>query len=103
MVEKIIQLDNISPINFLGVENCTNDNILIISAHCEVVKLNPTDVINNLDSEFVAVWGKQIPLWNGKKITPEKVTCYQSYGRYNSPNTMEIEKDREMPPSSTTM
>ena len=54
----------------LGVENCTNDNILIISAHCEVVKLNPTDVINNLDSGFVAVWGKQIPLWNGKKITP---------------------------------
>ena len=54
----------------LGVENCTNDNILIISAHCEVVKLNPTDVISNLDSEFVAVWGKQIPLWNGKKITP---------------------------------
>ena len=54
----------------LGVENCTNDNILIISAHCEIVKLNPTDVINNLDSGFVAVWGKQIPLWNGKKITP---------------------------------
>jgi glycosyltransferase involved in cell wall biosynthesis len=54
----------------LGVENCTNDYIFIISAHCEVVKLNPTDVINNLDSEFVAVWGKQIPLWNGKKITP---------------------------------
>ena len=54
----------------LGVENCTNDYIFIISAHCEVVKLNPTDVINNLDSGFVAVWGKQIPLWNGKKITP---------------------------------
>ena len=54
----------------LGVENCTNDYILIISAHCEVVKLNPTEVINNLDSGFVAIWGKQIPLWNGKKITP---------------------------------
>ena len=54
----------------LGVENCTNDYILIISAHCEIVKLNPTDVINNLDSGFAAVWGKQNPIWNGKKITP---------------------------------
>ena len=54
----------------LGVENCTNDYILIISAHCEIVKLYPTDVINNLDSGFVAVGGKQIPIWDGKKVTP---------------------------------
>jgi len=54
----------------LGLENCTNDYIFVISAHCEVVKLNLNDVINNLDSGYSAIWGKQIPLWNGKKITP---------------------------------
>ena len=54
----------------LGLENCTNDYIFVISAHCEVVKLNPNEVITNLDSGYSAIWGKQIPLWNGKKITP---------------------------------
>ena len=55
----------------LGLENCTNDYIFIISAHCEVVKLNINDVMGELDStDVIAVWGKQIPLWNGKKITP---------------------------------
>jgi len=58
----------------LGVENCTNDYIFVISAHCEIVKLNPNEVIEELSStDVVAIWGKQVPLWNGKRITPRYI------------------------------
>jgi glycosyltransferase involved in cell wall biosynthesis len=58
----------------LGVENCTNDYIFVISAHCEIVKLNPNEVIEELSlTDVVAIWGKQVPLWNGKRITPRYI------------------------------
>ena len=58
----------------LGLENCTNDYIFVISAHCEIVKLNPNEVIEELSStDVVAIWGKQVPLWNGKRITPRYI------------------------------
>ena len=52
----------------LGLEHCTKDYVLIMSSHCHITKLNFDDVKNNLDSGFAAVWGKQNPIWNGKKI-----------------------------------
>ena len=76
----------------LGLENCTNDYIFVISAHCEVVKLNLNDVINNLDSGYSAIWGKQIPLWNGKKITPRYM--WSNFGDKSTVNYFCNNEDR---------
>ena len=53
----------------LGLEHCTNDYVLVMSSHCQITKLDFNDVKNNLDSGFVSVWGRQNPIWNGKKIS----------------------------------
>jgi len=53
----------------LGVQNCSNDYILVLSSHCQISKLDFTVVKEQLDSGASSVWGKQIPIWNGKKIS----------------------------------
>ena len=53
----------------IGVQQCTSNYILILSAHCQITKLDFSEVKRQLDSDYVAVWGKQIPVWNGKKIS----------------------------------
>ena len=54
----------------LGVKNCTEDYVMILSAHCEVVKFDFDRVKEQLDRNGVgAVWGKQTPIWDGKKIS----------------------------------
>ena len=52
----------------LGVSKCTGDLILIISAHCEISKFNLDSAIKGLQDN-IAIWGKQIPIWDGKKIS----------------------------------
>jgi len=52
----------------MGVRQATNETILILSAHCVLTSVNYFDKINVLLSDHVAVWGKQIPIWNGKKV-----------------------------------
>lgn len=51
----------------LGVKSCSNNIILILSAHCVINKLNFDEIKKNL-KKFVSVFGNQIPVWNGKKI-----------------------------------
>tara|TARA_B100000795_G_scaffold157821_1_gene118517 strand:- start:7585 stop:8229 length:645 start_codon:yes stop_codon:yes gene_type:complete len=52
----------------LGVKKATGDLILIISAHCEISSFNLDQAIMDL-KDNIAVWGKQIPIWDGKKIS----------------------------------
>jgi len=56
----------------MGVEQCKNEITLIISAHCEIVDWIDKELINlNVSQDnLVSVWGKQIPIWDGKKVTP---------------------------------
>ena len=77
---KIYNMDNYSPgksLNF-GVTKCSNNYILILSAHSQIVKCNfdkIKELLNTgapIDSHCV-VWGKQIPIYKGKKITPRYV------------------------------
>ena len=56
----------------LGAKESTYDNILILSAHSEIIKLDYNDIINNL-KVYSAVFGKQIPIWNGRKINPRYI------------------------------
>lgn len=50
----------------LGINSCENDMTMIISAHCEIIEWREPI----WDDKLVAVWGKQIPIWDGKKVTP---------------------------------
>jgi len=52
-----------------GVRNSTNPYILILSAHCEIKSFDGKSIQQKLDDDIVGVWGKQIPIWDGKKIS----------------------------------
>ena len=67
---KILNINNYSPgraLN-LGVKNATKKYILILSAHCILKKLNEENIIKDLKNN-ACVFGNQIPVWYGKKIT----------------------------------
>ncbi len=52
----------------LGITNCTNETVLILSAHCQIVDVDLKKV-KNLLKKYVAVFGNQTPIFRGKKIT----------------------------------
>lgn len=56
----------------LGVEQSLSSNIMIISSHCIIRNLNFDEIKNNLENNL-AVFGKQIPFWFGKRITKKYV------------------------------
>jgi len=64
-------IDNYKPgesIN-MGVNLATNDYILVLSGHTQIIDLDFTSVKTNL-VKHKAVFGKQIPIHRGKKVTP---------------------------------
>ena len=66
---KFVKINNYTPgkaIN-LGVKHCSNPFVLIISAHCILKKMNLLELLECL-KKGAAVFGKQIPRYNGKKI-----------------------------------
>ena len=67
---KILKVTDYTPgksINY-GVSKASNDYILIISAHCVLNKINMKKHKKDLNNH-VAIFGNQIPKWNGKKIS----------------------------------
>lgn len=67
---KIIHIDDYAPgkaIN-LGVQNCSNKYVLLISSHCVLVKINLDKHKKDLKKHY-CVYGNQDPVWRGKKIT----------------------------------
>jgi glycosyltransferase involved in cell wall biosynthesis len=71
---KIYTINNYTPgksIN-LGVENATRDTILVLSAHSQILDLD-LEEINKQLKKHVAIFGKQIPIYRGKKITPRYI------------------------------
>ena len=66
---KFVKINNYTPgkaLN-LGVKNCSNPYILVLSAHCILKKINIDKLIDSL-SKNIAVFGNQIPVLNGNKI-----------------------------------
>ena len=71
---KMYNINEYSPgksLNF-GVKKCSNDYVLILSAHSQIIQCNFDEIKKLLDKHCV-VWGKQIPIYRGKKITPRYV------------------------------
>jgi len=79
---KIINISNYSPGASLnnGVRETTNDNVLILSAHSQITKLDFSKVVCDLE-KHVAVFGKQKPIYKGKKITPRYIWSHFSDNR----------------------
>ena len=50
-----------------AVKLCTNDTILILSAHCQIIRMNLEKIKKELTTHK-AVFGKQTPVYRGKKI-----------------------------------
>lgn len=68
---QIVEIENYSPgraLN-LGVLHATFNNICIISAHSVIKKVN-TNFLEHSLKKYPCVFGKQIPVYRGKKITP---------------------------------
>ena len=67
---KVYNIDSYTPgksLNF-GVSKCSNDYVLILSAHAQIIECHFGKVKRYLDKNC-AVGGKQIPIYNGKKIS----------------------------------
>ena len=67
---KIITIDEYSPgraIN-LGVAQSTREYVLVISSHCELESFSLAKHQDDL-KQLSAIFGNQIPIWHGKKIT----------------------------------
>ena len=68
---KIISIDDYTPgksIN-MGVKQCSNDYVLILSAHAQIINMNFERVVMHLKNRNVAVFGNQTPVYKGKKIS----------------------------------
>ena len=67
---KIFKISNYLPgksLNF-GIKKASRKYVMILSAHCILKKINIKKHFKDLD-EFVGIFGKQNPIWKGKKIT----------------------------------
>ena len=54
----------------MGIAEVSCDYVMILSAHCQITSLEIEQLISKLKNEDnAAVWGKQIPIMNGKKIS----------------------------------
>ena len=51
----------------LGLQNCSGEIVLCMSSHCQITNLNFNKIKRKLQDN-VAVWGKQIPIWDGKNF-----------------------------------
>ena len=66
---KLYNIDSYTPgksLNF-AVSKCSNDYVLILSAHSEIIECKFDKVKSCLD-DYCVVGGKQIPIYKGKKI-----------------------------------
>ena len=67
---KTYNIDSYTPgksLNY-GVTKCSNDYVLILSAHSQIMNCKFDKIKMCLD-DYCVVGGKQIPIWNGKKIS----------------------------------
>jgi len=69
---KIVDIDKYTPgkaLN-LGVKATTRPYVLFLSAHCKITKFPKKEQLDMWFTKYNAVFGKQIPIYRGKKITP---------------------------------
>lgn len=75
----------------MGIKEASNDIILILSAHCVLTSVDFSKT-QKLLANHVAIWGKQIPIWNGKKVTRRYV--WSNFKEEDKVNYYAPEEDR---------
>lgn len=75
----------------LGVKKAKHQNILVLSAHCILKKINMESVENNL-KKYVSIFGNQIPIWEGKQITKRYI--WQHFGNKKIVNMFSKQENR---------
>ncbi len=76
---KVFNLKDYTPgksLNY-GVKKSSNQNILIISAHCVIKKINIKSSLKNLN-KYKGIFGNQDPIWKGKRITKRYIWSHFS-------------------------
>jgi glycosyltransferase involved in cell wall biosynthesis len=68
---KIVSINNYSPGAALnvGATHCTNETVLVLSAHSQITTLNIEMLDQWFRKGYVAVFGNQTPIYKGKKIS----------------------------------
>ncbi len=71
---RTIQIDEYTPGRALnaGAELANYENIIFLSSHCIITRFDQQEVLSKLNS-YPAIFGKQIPVYQGKKITPRYI------------------------------
>jgi glycosyltransferase involved in cell wall biosynthesis len=90
---KIESIHNYTPgrsIN-LGVQAASGDYVLILSAHSQIVEFDQEEVLKFLD-DYVCVFGNQIPIFRGKKISKRYV--WSNFGNDDVVNMWSDSEDR---------
>ena len=90
---KILSIDNYTPglaLN-LGVKNCSNDYVLIISAHCVIYNLDTEKLLKNFEN-YNCFYGNQIPVYRGKKI--KKRYIWANFTNTSSENFYSKQEER---------
>ena len=89
---KIISIDDYTPgksIN-MGVKQCSNDYILVLSAHAQINNMNLERVVMHFKNRNVAVFGNQIPVYKGKKISKRYI-----WSHFSKEDTLDMYSDIE--------
>lgn len=74
-----------------AVEIASNEYILILSAHCVITKFDSHKIKKNLNS-YASVFGKQIPVYKGKKINRRYI--WHNFGEEPKENPWSDEENR---------
>ena len=71
---KVIEISDYTPGKALnmGISVASNKYICILSAHCVIQKIHREYLLEKL-SQYPCVFGKQVPIYRGKKISPRYI------------------------------
>lgn len=75
----------------MGIKEASHDIVLILSAHCVLTSVD-FNKIQKLLASHVAIWGKQIPIWNGKKVSRRYV--WSNFKEEDQVNYHALEEER---------
>ncbi len=74
-----------------GVKHASNEYILVLSAHTQIIQLDFDSIKKNLE-KHKAVFGQQIPVHRGKKVTPGYI--WANFGEKEEINKFSIIENR---------
>tara|TARA_R110000822_G_scaffold298120_3_gene420809 strand:+ start:784 stop:1425 length:642 start_codon:yes stop_codon:yes gene_type:complete len=78
----------------LGVQKAAGDVALVLSAHSQITNYNDENVRFHLQhNKFRAVFGKQIPIYRGKRITPRYI--WSHFGDAQQENMFSVQENRQ--------